>query len=108
MADMIFSHDGSNASHRDIETHRLRQLWREEAKLHFADHAMLSSKCEREDGGLRRMRFEVEVKQLDPELLKVCRQCRPDGARMQCSAFERQGDGYRGECKDARGARRIS
>ena len=46
------------------------------------------------------MRFEIEMKQLDPELFLVGRQRRPNRASMRASAIERQRNGDGGQCKN--------
>ena len=68
-ADIPFTDDGADASKRDIQTSCLRKLWREETGLRLAGAARFGVKCDGKDRSLRRMRFEIEVQQLDPELL---------------------------------------
>ena len=58
-------------------------------------------KRHRHNRGLRRMGFEIEMQQLDPELI-IGRQRRPDGAGMRSAAFERQRDGNRSQRQYAR------
>jgi Domain of unknown function (DUF4082) len=83
------THNGADAGKRDIQTGRFRKLWREEARLHLTGAARFGMKCDGKDRCLRRMRFEVEVQQFDPELLVGCGKCRTDGTDMRCAAFER-------------------
>ena len=70
-ANIVLADDGADARQRDIETRRLRQLRREQAELHFAGAARLGIERDRQNRGLRRMGFEIEMQQLDPELTVV-------------------------------------
>ena len=68
-AHISITHDGADAGKRDIQAARFGKLRREEAELHLAGVARLGMKCNGKDSSLRRMRFKIEMQQLDPELL---------------------------------------
>ena len=48
------------------------------------------------------MGFKVEMQQLEPKLSVDGGQSGPNGARVSCSAFERESDGDRGQRQHAR------
>ena len=66
--DIVFAHDGTDAGECDVQTCPLWNLRREESRLHFADAARFGVKGYGEDRCGRRMRFKVEVQQLNQEL----------------------------------------
>ena len=94
--------DGADAGERDVEAHRLRQLRREQAELQLAGAARFGGKRECEDCGLRRMGFEVEMEQLDPERAVVAGKRGPHGPDVGDTTFQGEGDGHRGEREDTR------
>ena len=91
-ANILVADNGADTCQRDIEPGRFRQLRGEQSQLHLAGASRFCLQCQSENRGLWRMRFEIEMKQLDPELLVIGRQRRPDRACMCRAAFELQCD----------------
>ena len=67
-ADTVLADQRANPRERHIQPHRFGELWGEQAELDFAGAARLRGKCERQNWSLRRMRFQIEMEQLDPKL----------------------------------------
>ena len=65
-AHAILAHDRANPGKSYIQSPRFGKLRREEAKLNLACVARFCLKCQGKDGSLRRMRFEIEMQQLNP------------------------------------------
>ena len=100
-ANAILANNRLNSRQRYIEPRRFGQLRRKQAELHFTYAAGLCAESQRQDCCMWRMRFKIKVQQLDPEFLIIYRQCGSDGASMQCSTFQREGEGDGSECEDA-------
>ena len=60
-AHAIIADDGANARKCNIETHRFRKLWREQAELNLARAAWLCREGQRQDGSMGRMGFEIKI-----------------------------------------------
>ena len=66
-AHTLIPHHSANAGERYIQTHRLRQLGREQAELYLAGATGFSSEYDRNNRRLWRMGFKIEMQQLEPE-----------------------------------------
>jgi len=62
----LFSYDGANTGQRHIQPSRFGKLRREQTELNLTGATWL--RCERkcQDGSWRRMRFEIEMNELQP------------------------------------------
>ena len=87
----------------DVEARWLRRLWSEEAELDFGFTPGISGEAERDDGGLRRIRSQFELKKLEEEFAIAGRDRGLDAAFVCGRAFELHLDGYGGEREGAVG-----
>ena len=67
-ANTILADNGAYAGKRYVQPRCFGKLRRKEAKLHLACAAGFGRQCQSQDGGLRWMGFEIEVKKFNPEL----------------------------------------
>src|SRR5271165_4111712 len=66
-ADAVFAGDGFEACDGDVETRGLGGLRGKEAELHFTGLPGLGAEGEREHGGLRRVRGNLQLQELEEE-----------------------------------------
>ena len=66
-ANALIPHESADAGKRYIQTHRLRQLGREQAELHLAGATGFSSEYEHNNRRLWWMRLKIKLQQLEPE-----------------------------------------